>query len=293
MTSITTYLRAALAILLGERCVVCGRPMVGQGVCPQCLLEFPFINIRGVAGNCIERLFWGQLPVERASATIAYQPGYKVDRLVHAIKYRNRPDLAVAMGRMMAQEHLAAEFFEGIDALLPVPLHPHRERERGYNQSERLAWGISEVTGLPIVNLVHRVVDNVSQTQLSHSERRQNVDHIFEADAKAIAQFLSAENALRSVNNPLRHDGHNSRQDSTPSRPLHILIIDDVITTGSTTISCAQALVEKMPDLRLSFLSFAYAGKRNVGRLFPSDLHLPDCTIDNTDFRERQYRPLA
>lgn len=253
--------------------------MAEEKICAECLLSLPYINIRGAAGNFIERTFWGVIPVERASAVISYQPGFRAEALLHAIKYRHRDDVAIEMGRMMAQEHLAAGFFEGIDALLPVPLHPHRERERGYNQSERLARGISEVTGLPIVNLVHRVVDNVSQTQLSHSERRQNVDHIFEADTKTIAQLESGRNSLRTVNNT--------------SRPLHILIIDDVITTGSTTISCAKALVEKMPDLRLSFLSFAYAGKRNVGRLFPSDHNLPDCTIDNTDFRERQYRPLA
>lgn len=265
---------------------MCGRPLVGQGICPRCLLELPYTNIRGVAGNCIERLFWGQLPVERASATIVYRPGFRVEGLLHAFKYHNRPDLAIIAGRMMAQEHLKAGFFEGIDALQPVPLHPHRMRERGYNQSEQLARGISEVTGLPIVSLVHRVIDNVSQTQLSHGERRQNVDHIFEADAEAIAQFLSAENSLHTVNHPLRHDGHTSR-------PRHILIIDDVITTGSTTISCAKALVEKMPDVRLSFLSFAYAGRRNAGRLFPSDHNLPDCTVANTDFRERQNRPLA
>ena len=277
MTSFKTYLRAALAIMLGERCVVCGRPLIGQGICPRCLLELPYINIRGVAGNCIERLFWGQVPVERASATIVYQPGFSVEILLHAIKYRNRPDLAIEMGRMMAQEHLASGFFDGIDAIQPIPLHPRRQRERGYNQSERLAQGISEVTGLPILDFVQRVIDNVSQTHLSHDERRQNVYNIFKVTDAEHAMPASAETASTTA----------------ISRPLHLLLIDDVITTGSTTISCAKTLNEKMPDLRLSFLSFAYAGQRNVGRFFPSDHGLPDCTVANTDFRERQYRPLA
>lgn len=255
-------MRAALAIMLGERCVVCRRPLMGQGLCPHCVMALPYINIRGVAGNCIERLFWGTTPVERASATIVYQPGFDVERLLHAIKYKNRPDLAIEVGRIVAQEHLAAGFFEGIDAIQPIPLHPNRQRERGYNQSERIAQGISEVTGLPIVDLVQRVVDNVSQTQLSHNERRQNVDHIFEAD--------------------------------THSAPLrHILIIDDVITTGATTVSCARALTEKMPNVRLSFLSFAYAGPHHAGRLFPTDHNVPDCTVSNADFRERQFPQLA
>lgn len=262
MSSLKTYTRAALALLLGERCVVCGHPLVGAKLCPECLLRLPYINIKGVESNPIERLFWGSVPVARASAMMIYQPGFETDKILYAIKYRDRPDLAVEMGRMMAQEHVAHGFFEGIDAIVPVPLHPKRLRERGYNQSERLAQGIAEVTGIPVIELAKRTKDNVSQTTLTHDERAENVKGIFSADKALFHDF-------------------NGR---------HILIVDDVITTGATSISCAKSFAGS--PLRISFLALAFAGRLHVGRLTYAELHKPDCTADNADFRERQSQSL-
>lgn len=262
MSSLKTYTRAALALLLGERCVVCGRPLAGAKICPECLLRLPYINIKGVEANPIERLFWGSVPVVRASASMIYQPGFEADRILHAIKYNDRPDLAVEMGRIMAQEHIGHGFFEGIDAIVPVPLHPKRKRERGYNQSERLAQGIAEVTGIPVVELVKRTKDNVSQTKLAHEERSENVKGIFAADEALLQKFSGR----------------------------HVLIVDDVITTGSTSINCAKALAGT--SLRLSFLALAFAGRLHVGRLTYAELHKPDFTIDNSEFRQRQSQSL-
>lgn len=271
MASVKTYMRAALALLMGERCVVCGRNLVGAMLCPECLLRLPYINIRGVEGNRIERMFWGITPVVRASATLQYRPSYEMGRLLHDIKYRGREDLAVYIGRMMAQEHLPTGFFDTIDAIQPIPLHPNRQNIRGYNQSERLAQGIAEVTGLPIVNLVRRRKDNVSQTQFEHEERRKNAEGIFEALPLPAGQCL----------------------------PQHILIIDDVITTGATCISCAQALTGYTPEQaygwkgpKVSFLSLAYAGSAHLGRLTTEELKCQDLTADNQEFRLRQHKPL-
>lgn len=262
MSCLKAYTRAALALLLGERCVVCGRPLAGAKVCPRCLLRLPYIDIKGAAGNPVERLYWGSTPVVRASATLVYQPGFDIDAVLYAIKYKDRPDLAVEMGRMMAQEHVAHGFFEGIDAIVPVPLHPKRQRQRGYNQSERLARGIADVTGLPVVELVRRTHDNVSQTALSHAERTANVKGIFAADEGLLKTFGGR----------------------------HILIVDDVITTGATSISCARAF--EGGSLRVSFLALAFAGRLHKGRLTYAELGKPDCTTDNSEFRQRQWQPL-
>lgn len=269
MTSVKTYMRAALALLLGERCVICGRPLVGAMLCPECLLKLPYINIRGVEGNALERHFWGITPVVRASASLQYRPNFEIGKLLHEIKYHGRDDLAVYMGRIMAQEHLRTGFFDTIDAIQPIPLHPNRQSKRGYNQSERLAQGIAEVTGLPIVNLVKRMKDNASQTQFEHADRRKNTEGIFEAVA---------------TDRPL---------------PRHILIIDDVITTGATCISCAQALTGYTPERaygwngpKVSFLSLAYAGSLHLGRLTLQELNREDLTIDNQEFRLRQHKSL-
>lgn len=264
-------MRAALALLMGERCVICGQHLMGATLCPECLLRLPYINIRGAEGNRIERMFWGITPVVHASATLQYRPSYEMGRLLHAIKYQGRDDLAVYMGRIMAQEHQSSGFFDTIDAIQPIPLHPNRLRKRGYNQSERLAQGIADVTGLPIVDLVTRSKDNKSQTLFEHADRRKNAEGIFEASPLPTGQAM----------------------------PHHILIIDDVITTGATCISCTQALTGYTPEQaygwdgpRVSFLSLAYAGSAHLGHLMPQELQREDLTVDNQEFRMRQYKSL-
>lgn len=231
-------------------------------LCPSCLLRLPYTNIKGAEGNPIERLFWGSARVVRASATMIYQPGFEADRILHAIKYHDRPDLAIEMGRIMAQEHIGHGFFEGIDAIVPMPLHPKRQRERGYNQSERLAQGIAEVTGLPVVELARRIKDNTSQTTLNREERALNVKDIFVADEEQLQKFSGS----------------------------HILLVDDVITTGATSINCAKAFAGT--SLRISFLALAFAGRLHVGRLTYDELHKADKSIDNSEFRERQSQSL-
>lgn len=260
MTPLTKHLRTALAILLGERCVVCGHPTSKGEVCENCKRELPYINIRGEAGNPIERLFWGVIPVAKASSTFIYRAGSDLSTIVGAIKYHNQRHLARQMGRIMANELYDSPFFDGIEALLPIPLHTLRQRHRGYNQSEWLAKGISDVTGIPIVDIVTRTTDNTSQTRLMHNQRRQNVEGIFRM------------------------------KQSNTAVPRHVLIVDDVITTGATIRSCAAALPK---DTRISILSLAYAGPMHLGRLSAHDLMRDDCTVDNTEFRERQARPLA
>lgn len=301
MKRITTYARSALALLLGERCVVCGCVSTGADVCPKCLLKLPYINIRGVADDMIERLFWGALPIVRASSMLEYAPNNSAQLLLESIKYKGRSDIAVKMGCMMGEALIRRGFFEGIDCIQPVPLHPNRRMQRGYNQSEELARGIAEVARLPIVDLVRRTTDNVSQTKLSHTERIGNVKDIFAPNTAEIQRL----------------------------RPHHILFVDDVITTGSTLISCVQAIVGKpeerskiieairnqadkhglshdnhgvesmsghtatTPPLtpKISVLSLAYAGKLCPGFRTPEELHHPLQLESNKHFRNLQQRP--
>lgn len=270
MSSLKTYMRTALAIVLGERCIVCNAFLPGAGICPRCLLRLPYTNVRGALRNPIERLFWGVLPIERATSMLHYSPKGTTGRILHTIKYNGRSDLATELGRMMAQELLTTGFFDGIDYLQPVPLHPQRRRQRGYNQSECLARGISEVTGIPIGNFVKRTKNNVSQTTLSHEERIGNVENIFAPNTAEIQRF----------------------------RPKHLLVIDDVITTGSTVISCVQSLTGKpsadnSPALRISIASLAFAGRMHIGVQSLDDLHRESCVVDNTEFRERQVQTLS
>ena len=132
----------------------------------------------------------------------------------------------------MAEELNEVGFFEGMDMIIPLPLHRNRKRKRGYNQCDFIAEGIKEVTGLPIErDVVLRMVDNTSQTHLLSSERKENVKDIFE----------------------LKHP--------ETIKGKHLLLVDDVITTGATTISCGKELA-KAEGVRISVVSMGYAGKK-------------------------------
>lgn len=254
-------LRSALALLLGERCVMCGTPLRGGQVCADCWLSMPYTHLCGHEGNVLERLFWGEHAVQRASAYLWYKPEYAVAQLVHALKYGGRYDLGVLMGEMMAHELVSTSFFQGIDGLLPVPLSAQRERQRGYNQSRALAEGVQRATGLPIVEgAVRRIIDNPSQTTLDPVQRAANVAGIF-----AVVQ-------------------------DTELRGRHLLLIDDVITVGATLTSLVRTL-SAVPDLRVSLLTLCAAGRYHLGHVKASDLNLPDHTAQLHAESMRRYRP--
>jgi len=178
--------------------------------------------------NPMVQLFWHLTPVRHAAALIYYEPHSEVARIVYDMKYRERPDVAEDMGRLMANEMMMARFFDGIDLLLPVPLSPKRLRQRGYNQSERLACGISDITHLPVVTKALRRKHFLkSQTQLSRHERQENVTDMFEL------------------------------YDDTLLRDKHVLLIDDICTTGATLIACADA-IKDVEGIRISILTFGF-----------------------------------
>lgn len=222
-------------------CCVCGcRLMVNEeDLCISCLASLPFTDLNGEKGNVVERLLWDdKLSTERADSMLFYRPKSKYCNLYFQFKYYDNPDLAVHLGQIMARRLLQTDFFKDIDCIVPVPLSKQRYQQRGYNQSERLAQGISIETGIEVnTTAVLRMVDNPSQTHLSQSERMQNVKDIFcLGDAAAI-------------------------------QGKHILLVDDMITTGSTTRACARVLVEA-GNVKISVVSLGLSS-RNQLRKFP------------------------
>ena len=135
------------------------------------------------------RLFWAQIPIERATAFFYYEPHAQTANIIYELKYKNRPDIGTTIGRMLAKEIQSAGFFDGIDGIVPVPLAKRRQHQRGYNQSEEIVQGVSEITGLPILKkVVRRTVFEGSQTNKGRWERHDNVEHVFELiDAKAVS----------------------------------------------------------------------------------------------------------
>ncbi len=223
----------AVSILFPSRCAVCGQCLASMErcICTSCYLNLPLTHFRGHRGNVVERLFWQKLPIERASAYLRYQSSNDVRNVLFKLKYHDRPQVGRFFGRVMATELLATDFFKDIDVVVPLPLHRKKERKRGYNQSEHLARGVADVSGLPVdTKLVERVVNTPSQTRLTADERRQNMQNAF--------RLCSVERAAG----------------------RHILLVDDVLTTHATLLACGRALAQA-PNVRISILVLALAGR--------------------------------
>ena len=212
-------------------CVVCEERLARseEFLCFKCLSSLPRSNTQ--INNEMEKGLWGKIPVERAHSFLYYTKGGDVRKLLYELKYYRNPKIGHYLGRCMAEELVPTGFFDGIDYIIPVPLHKKKQETRGYNQSEQLAAGISSVVGCEVLDdVLIRVKQADTQTRKGHYERWINVKDVF---------------------------------DYVPSRDLsgkHILLLDDVFTTGATIVACADVL-KQIPDLRISVLTLALAGE--------------------------------
>lgn len=223
-----SFLTKVLDFVSPRLCVICGRRLLPSQplLCSHCTLHLPVTNYYlSPLDNPMARLFWGLFPIERASALFFYEPKASTRELIYDLKYRGYPMIGEEMGALIARRYQPAGFFEGVDAIIPVPLTRRRRWQRGYNQSEMLARGIREVTGLPILtDVLKRTSFKGSQTKRNQWERRENVDGVFRL---------------------VRPDD---------IRGKHILLIDDIITTGATIVACADEIC-KAGDVKISVLS--------------------------------------
>lgn len=191
-----------------------------EWICPECWLRLPRTEQDIKPENSTETaLTEGKtvvkkaLHLDRAGAYLFYEKKHPIQQVIHRMKYRDEPELGFNLGRLAVEDWRDETFFDGIDVIIPVPLHPRRLRERGYNQSEYIARGISEFTGIPIDTTHLTRTRNTPKQALQDSEgRKTNVAGAFD------------------VNHPeqLYHQ--------------HILVVDDLITTGETMRSCLQAM---------------------------------------------------
>lgn len=214
-----------------RRCACCGQKLsiTEDIVCLACLLHIPRTNYwANPLDNRLARLFWGRFPVERAAAYFFYHPHSSTSHIILQLKYQSKPWVGTFLGRYMGMEMKQGGFFEGVDALIPMPLSRKRKWQRGYNQSERIAQGISEVTGIPVeTKALKRTKFKQSQTRLTPYERQENVEGLFVlADKRRI-------------------------------EGKHVMLVDDVITTGSTVCSAALAL-SKARGVTISIVSAAF-----------------------------------
>ena len=219
-------------LIAPRACVVCGGRLGIHEffICGSCNLQLPRTNYAdNPYENDMARLFWGQLPVERCAALFFYQGGSGPSQILYELKYKNHPEIGEFFGRMIAEEWNDTGFFEGIELIVPVPLAKERQRQRGYNQSLHIARGIGSVTRLPIVtNAVSREQFVESQTQKDRWQRNENVEGCFRLN------------------------------DGSALKGRHVLLVDDVVTTGATICSCGREML-KAGDVRFSILTIGFA----------------------------------
>ncbi|MBO4778832.1 MAG: ComF family protein [Bacteroidales bacterium] len=232
MSFIVERLRELLQLFFPETCEVCGNALrYGEHLlCTDCLLDIPQIYLHNKERNPVEKMFAGQVQFERATAFFNYQKHTNYAHLIHKLKYQGRDDIGILLGEMFGVKLQESGFLDDIDAIVPIPLHPKRQRKRGYNQSQKIAEGISNITKTPIIaDAIIRKIYTNTQTRKNKEERAENVQGIFE-----VINDKAFENK-------------------------HILILDDVITTGATCISCAEMILQNSNVKSISFASVALA----------------------------------
>lgn len=218
-------------LLFPRYCKICGRRlMLGeQHLCASCLMDLPRTHYEREPNNLLMQHFMEWPEVIRATAYFYYYKEGKYSNLIHHLKYYDHPDTGIYLGRLAATELKASGFFEGIDLIVPVPLSQKKYRKRGYNQCDYIARGLHQATGIDTdLRCMERVIDTDTQTHKSHSERWKNTEGIFRVTK---AEALTGK---------------------------HLLLVDDVSTTGSTLHACISTLLA-VPGVRITVFALAKA----------------------------------
>lgn len=212
-------------------CEACGKNLLNneKTICTECLYHLPKTNFHQESENPVSRLFWGKVYIENATAYYFFHKGSSFQDLIHKLKYNGKQEIGYILGLHLGTDLYESELYKTIDLVIPVPLHPKREKKRGYNQSDSISKGIAE--GMKInTNLksLYRNIETETQTKKSKEERWKNVENIF------------------CIKHPEKLQGK------------HILLVDDVITTGSTLEACANALLA-LKNTKVSIACLAVA----------------------------------
>ena len=230
--NLKNLINSALDVVLPRRCPVCDATLGGDErfLCRRCLAALPRTRLEETEFNAMEQLFAGKVPVERATALFFYEKGSPFAAIIHDIKYNNMAPMGVWMGAYAVRMMQASGFFDGIDVVIPVPLHADKLAQRGYNQAERIAHGIAQETGAAIGKHIVATRPHSTQTQKGAYERWLNTRDTVAATPRA----------------------------ATELQGKHVLLVDDVITTGATIIACAEALAA-IPGITISIFTLAAA----------------------------------
>lgn len=231
MNRLQQSLSDVLEFVFPSLCIACGERLVTQEkfVCFACWSDLPRTHFHENPENKVAQLFWGRVNIENATSWYSYKKGSNYQNLIHFTKYKGLKELGYEAGMRYGFELKDSKYFSNIDAIVPVPLHPKKEKKRGYNQCDWIARGLGEALQKEVNSkALYRNIYTGTQTRKNRYERFQNVDGIF------------------SVNHAEDFEGK------------HILLVDDVVTTGSTLEACAYAFL-KIKGVKVSIATLAFA----------------------------------
>lgn len=198
-------------------------------LCLDCLMHLPETNYHKESENELKLIFAGRVPVQEVAALLFYKKGNRVQRILHNLKYKGEKEIGFLLGEYYGRKLLEEIRFQNVDVIIPIPLHPEKLKKRGYNQSEWIAKGLSKGMNIPYnTNVLIRNHYTETQTRKSRFNRWENVKSVFE------------------VQNGILIEGK------------HILLCDDVLTTGATTEAAIQQLIE-IKDVKVSVVTLATA----------------------------------
>lgn len=226
-----SYLSDFVSLFFPPLCYTCNNPLLKNetNICTECLYHLPRTKFHLLPDNPVEQIFWGRVKIESATALYFFNKGSKYQKLIHLLKYKGKTDIGTLLGLQLGNELNESKKFNTVDVVVPVPLHPHKFKKRGYNQSSFIAKGVAKSmkTAFDEFTLL-RTKNNPTQTKKSRFERWKNVETVFElSDAGNFAN-------------------------------KHVLIVDDVVTTGSTIEACAQTVL-KAENAKVSIATIAFA----------------------------------
>lgn len=198
-------------------------------ICLNCRTNLPITNFSQIENNDLKRKFQGKLNIKHATSLYYFNKKNKIQNLIHVLKYRNKQKIGEFFGEILGEEILQSDYFATVDYVVPIPLHPHKFRKRGYNQNTLFGKTIAKKIGaIYCEKNIQRIKKTDTQTKKSKEERFKNTKNIF--------QIIDLE----------KYEGK------------HILLVDDIITTGATIESCSKELM-KTKNINISIASIAFA----------------------------------
>lgn len=225
------FLSPVMHLFYPHLCAGCGSDLLADNdmICYKCINTLPYTHFAKYPDNPVEKIFWGRVDFNVAMSEFYFIKDSIMQNLIHELKYRNNKALGIYLGQMMGKSIKESKRFDEIDAIIPIPLHRNKEKKRGYNQSMLLCSGISQVLQIPVIEKnVIRIKTTETQTKKHRTARWENVKEKF------------------NVKNP----------DDIAGK--HLLLVDDVITTGATIDACTTTIL-KVPGVKISIAVLAFS----------------------------------